>query len=380
MGYVRDRWRDPARKGKGRRWQVKYRVDGVERDGGSYDVKAIAQRRLVELDAAVQRGQWVDPTSTTTVAELVRAHQATRHLRPGTVARRESLIANHVDGTALGGRRVAAVRPSEAQAWVTDRAKVLAPSTLRLLVGVVRSAFIAAALDHLCAADPFARARLPRADSTRVVPLTVEQVAALAGAVAPRYRAMVVVQASCGLRLGELLALRAHDVDFLRRTLRIEHQVDRRTREMVAPKTPRSRRTVPLPTPAAEALARHLADFPPTASGLIFHTRTGMPLGHAQYADRIFGPAARRVGLPAGTSSHDCRHHYASVLLAAGESPVAVADLLGHENATLVLTTYGHLMPGGEERARRALDTAWAAAESRESEPPAARARPERSQ
>jgi integrase len=49
------------------------------------------------------------------------------------------------------------------------------------------------------------------------------------------------------------------------------------------------------------------------------------------------------------------------VLLAAGESVVAVAELLGHENAQLVLSTYGHLMVGSEDRMRRAIDGAWTA-------------------
>jgi site-specific recombinase XerD len=35
---------------------------------------------------------------------------------------------------------------------------------------------------------------------------------------------------------------------------------------------------------------------------------------------RVFKPAVQKAGLPAGTTSHDLRHHYASVLLAAGES------------------------------------------------------------
>jgi integrase len=69
----------------------------------------------------------------------------------------------------------------------------------------------------------------------------------------------------------------------------------------------------------------------------------------------------RDAGLPLGTSTHDLRHHYASVLLAAGESVVAVAGRLGHEDATLVLTTYGHLMPDSEQRTRRAVDDAWRA-------------------
>jgi hypothetical protein len=38
---------------------------------------------------------------------------------------------------------------------------------------------------------------------------------------------------------------------------------------------------------------------------------------------------------------------------------VAVAERLGHENATLVLTTYGHLMLDSEDRTRRAIDAPW---------------------
>lgn len=66
-----------------------------------------------------------------------------------------------------------------------------------------------------------------------------------------------------------------------------------------------------------------------------------------------------KAGLPKSTTSHDLRHHYASVLLAQGESVVAVAERLGHHNASLVLSTYGHLMPDSEDRTRRAIDSAW---------------------
>lgn len=51
--------------------------------------------------------------------------------------------------------------------------------------------------------------------------------------------------------------------------------------------------------------------------------------------------------------------HYASVLLMAGESVVAVAERLGHEDAKLVLEVYGHLLPGSEDRTRLAVDAAW---------------------
>jgi hypothetical protein len=81
VGHIRDRWKDPARKGTGKRWQVRYRVDGRDRDGGSYDVKAVAQRRLTELEAAVHRGQWVDPNDRTTVAAYARSWALHRRQR-----------------------------------------------------------------------------------------------------------------------------------------------------------------------------------------------------------------------------------------------------------------------------------------------------------
>jgi integrase len=65
------------------------------------------------------------------------------------------------------------------------------------------------------------------------------------------------------------------------------------------------------------------------------------------------------AGLPKGTTSHDLRHRYASVLRAAGESVVAVAERLGHENASLVLSTYGQLVPDSDDRTRSAIDAAW---------------------
>jgi integrase len=80
---------------------------------------------------------------------------------------------------------------------------------------------------------------------------------------------------------------------------------------------------------------------------------------HDYHGTRIFAEAVARAGLPTSTTSHDLRHRYASVLLLQGESVVAVAERLGHHNASLVLSTYGHLMPDSEDRTRRAVDAAW---------------------
>jgi integrase len=69
--------------------------------------------------------------------------------------------------------------------------------------------------------------------------------------------------------------------------------------------------------------------------------------------------AVKGSTFPESTTTHDLRHAYASWLLAAGESVVAVAERLGHDNAGMVINVYGHLVPDSENRTRKAVDDAW---------------------
>ena len=343
-------------------YQARWRDDEDQQRKKSFAKKGDADRFAATVEADKARGTYIE-LSKITVAEYARKWAESRPHRPTTARRTEMMIRLHIAGTRLGGRRLADVRPSEVQAWATDRGKVLAATTLRQTVGLLRSVYAAAVLDRLVASSPVVRVQLPRHEKERVVPLTVEQVAALSVALPERYRAMVVVQAGLGLRIGELLALRVENVDFLRRTVRIEWQFTVGSKgERSEPKTPRSKRTIPAPHVVLDALAAHLAAYGAGADGTIFTTRTESPLGHVYYGYDLLARAAMKAGLPEGTTSHDLRHHYASVLLAAGESVVAVAERLGPEDASLVLSTYGHLMPGSDDRTRAAIDSAWGTA------------------
>jgi len=345
-GKYRARWRD---------------LDGKEHSK-HFTLKRDADKHVAKMEGDKLRGVYVDPTDRTTVAEYTRRWAAARPHKPRTACRIDSMIKVHVEGTSLGGRRLGAVLPSDAQAWVSGRAKVMSPSTLKILVGLMRSVYGAAVADTMVHRSPFAKLSMPESHRERVVPLSIAQVRALADAVPDRCRAMVLTQAGLGLRIGELRALRAMDVDFLRRTARVEGQLDPGMgKARRAPKTPLSRRTLPLPRMVGEALAAHMATYPdrPDTDELFVHA--GGDTWSAQYYSTVIRRGVKAAGLPEGTTSHDLRHHYASVLLMAGESVVAVAERLGHQNASLVLSTYGHLMPDSEDRTRRAIDTAWEA-------------------
>jgi integrase len=369
VGHIKDRWKtDPSRIGKNpeSRYQVWVTVEGRAKYVGAYRTQAIARRHLVENESRAQRGAWVDMSDDTTVTEGCRRYAATRPHRASTAKRVERLIGRQIAPAPLGSLRLVAVRPSDVQSWVTGlSAAGLAPGTVRAAVRLLAAVYNAAVLDRRVSSSPVVRIALPRDETERVVPLTVDQVRAIADAVAARCRAMVLVQAGLGLRVGELLALRLQDVNFLQRVVRIEHQLERGTRARVAPKTPRSRRSIPLPSVVAATLAEHIRQWPPLPDGSLFYGTNGRPYDHDVYGSRIFSATSAKLAeakgstFPAGITSHDCRHHYASILLAAGESVVAVAERLGHDSAEMVLRVYGHLLPDSEDRTRRAVDDAW---------------------
>jgi integrase len=55
-------------------------------------------------------------------------------------------------------------------------------------------------------------------------------------------------------------------------------------------------------------------------------------------------------------SLHECRHTFASLMIAAGVNAKALSVYMGHASVTITLDRYGHLMPGNEDEAAALLD------------------------
>ncbi len=53
---------------------------------------------------------------------------------------------------------------------------------------------------------------------------------------------------------------------------------------------------------------------------------------------------------------HECRHTFASLLIASGENPKAVQEFMGHSTITETFDRYGHLFPGARDEARARMD------------------------
>jgi integrase len=177
-----------------------------------------------------------------------------------------------------------------------------------------------------------------------------------------------------GMRLSEILGLAVDDVDFLRGQARVTRQLMYLPGEGLYfddPKTDESKRTVPLPRFATDALAARLASKPAAEFGLpcgdlvgeltpvrlIFHN-AGKPMLRTTITNRI-KYLTRKAMLP-NVTPHLLRHVYRSLLHDAGIPQIVIDAYCGHRPVGSVgMTSYTHLMRGAAERVRNALETSW---------------------
>lgn len=88
--------------------------------------------------------------------------------------------------------------------------------------------------------------------------------------------------------------------------------------------------------------------------GLVFGSAGARPFTPTAVRKRAL-TAWRRTNLnPIGL--HECRHTFASLLIAAGVNAKAITSYLGHASIQTTFDLYGHLMPGNEDEAVALVD------------------------
>jgi integrase len=226
----------------------------------------------------------------------------------------------------------------------------LSAGTIRIVYSTTRRMFAAAVEDRVIASSPCHRTALPAGSETGVVPPTLDEVRAIQAAMGD-LGAAVVILAGSGLRIGELLGLQVSDVDFLRRTIRVERQ--RLQSGQIGPtKTGKSVRTIPVGHIVTDSLAAYLATHP--TDGPLFLDGSRAPLTYRRWCT-LWTRATAEIGVDFTT--HDLRHFYASALIAGGASVRQVQAVLGHASAVVTLQTYAHLWPGDDDRTRTIIDS-----------------------
>jgi integrase len=194
---------------------------------------------------------------------------------------------------------------------------------------------------------------LPRKTAKRRVYLTAADVHRLADE-AGRYRVLVLVLAYTGIRWGEAVALRARDIEFLRRRISLsENGVQLGVSHAVGPTKGRKDRSVPVAAFVLEELSVQCQGKAP--DDLVFPAQDGRYLPRPKSSAGWFAAAVTKARVQKITP-HDLRHTCASLAVSAGVNVLALQRMLGHTSAEVTLDTYSDLFDDDLDAVATTLD------------------------
>lgn len=359
MARVEDRWirkdkKRSAEYGKGKRWRAVWvEPDGTEKKK-SFTNKDAAKTHAALMEAEIQNGTYQSLNSETlTVAEWAEVwFTAQIHQRAGSLDQiRRRLDLNIIP--ALGRIPLRELTRADLQAAISLWAETLAPSTIKTAYVYLSGLLKAAVIDKHIKVSPTVGVRLPRVEHAPVRPMDVQQVQQLVEVIRPAQREAVVFAAATGLRPSELFGLTWDRVDLETGIVTVDRQlISGGDLPKFGPlKTQASYRSVKI---GSATILMLKARGPQHPESLVLPNAIGGAMSRTTRSE-VWRLA--RETLPfIGDGWHQLRHHHASLLIAAGLSPVAVAHRLGHKDATETLQTYAHLWPTDDERMVAASD------------------------
>jgi len=284
----------------------------------------------------------------------------------GTRASYRGYIATHMGE--LGKIPLARLKRTHISKWINElSAKGLSGKTIRNVHGFLSGALNEAVRQKLLPENPCAAMRMPTTShkTREMVFLSREEFADLYSRIDPHYQPLVLTLVGTGMRFGEATALMVGDVDLKHSSLRVKQawkMTGTSTRELGAPKSKRSIRTIPL-APEVRAALEPLCAKP--HNQFVFTNHQGKPINASTFREQTWLPAVqdfagdevevratkwnsqRRVVISQGEGKHprihDLRHNFVSWGIQANIPLPVLQRTLGHESITTTIDRYGHL-------------------------------------
>jgi integrase len=365
-GHIRERspghWAiliDYGRDARGKRNRRWHSFAGTKRQAEIERARLITEK---------QKGTAVAPERLT-VADYL--EQWLRHIRPRvspkTFERYVSVVrANLIP--ALGTIRLSKLQPIAISTAYSDALGRLAPRTVNHMHVVFNGALKQAVRWRMIARNPCDDCDPPKVERGEMKVWTVDQITeAIELSRSWCVHMPMVLAAFCGLRRGEIAALRWHHVDLNRAQLSVIDSAEQ-TKAGVRYKAPKSGkgRTVALPAVMVSELRAHRLQQAQellqlgvrlTDDTFVCARKDGKPqqpqsITHA-WADFLASIKLPRIRF------HDLRHSHATLMLRANVHPKIVSERLGHSKVAITLDTYSHVIPGMQEEAAAAIDAAF---------------------
>lgn len=344
----------------GERYRVRYRTpEGRQTTKRGFTTKKDARDFSATVHVSKLRGDYIDPSSSRVTVGTLGPEWLARqtHLKPSSRRTVEVAWRVHVEPR-WSGVKLADIRHSSVQSWVSEMSATSGPVTVIRAFGVLAGILDEAMRDRRVLTNPARGVKLPRKVKREHSYLTDGQVMALARQAGPDKAVVVLVLSYCGLRWGELAGLHVADIDMLRRRIHVRRNAVNvgGAVQVGTPKT-HERRSIPFPRFLADALSAACAGkgrdeivFPSAGGGY-----AKSPGVSTWFSGAVSRCAAESAGFPRVTP-HDLRHTAASLAVSAGANVKAVQKMLGHASAAMTLDTYADLFDKDAEAVADAHD------------------------
>jgi integrase len=358
---------------------------GIEKRGGGYRASvwsardrtrirrtfptlAAAKAWRQDAQVALRRGEMRAPVQTTLEEAAKRWLEGARRgavrgragdaYKASAVRGYESKLRTHVLPE-LGSCKLSDITRADVQDLVDELvAAGLAAGTIRAAINPLRAIFRREVSRGRLAVNPTNGLELPTDRGSRERIADPDEAAHLLAAVPERDRAVWATAMYAGLRRGELQALTVDNIDLEAGVIHVRHGWDEKEGRIAT--KGRTRRRVPIASALREELLAHLLRTGRRGGDLVFGRSAVSPFEPSRLAARA-NTAWRKAGLQRITM-HECRHTFASHMIAAGVNAKALSSYMGHSSISITFDRYGHQMPGNEEEAAGLLDAYLAAA------------------
>jgi len=334
--------------------------------------KREAQRRCAELIAETRGGSATSPERMTVAQYLERWLEHMRPLVSPKTHERYSTMARANLIPVIGAIPIAKVSPMQISgAYATMIRNGLAPATVTHVHRLLSQAFKHAVRWRVLPTNPCNDVSPPRVERREPrVWNTQTMAAALDLAHGWQCHVPILLASLCGMRLGEIAALRWRHVDLDRGLIAIVEAAEQTTTGVrIKPPKSGKGRSVTLPALAVTELrawrARQAEAFlrlgiRPNDDTRVVTRGDGLPV----QPNSIYHSWVRFLadtGLPR-IRFHDLRHSHATALLSSGVHPKVASERLGHARVGITLDVYSHVVGNLQDGAAAAIDAAFAEA------------------
>lgn len=286
---------------------------------------------------------------------------------PSTYRSYKDTVASYIN-PAIGHIRLDKLAAADVQQMIARSlaTKGVNATTARYHWRVLRTALNQAVRWSVVPRNVASLASPPRAANHQGNPFTPEEARVFLETIRDhKHEALFIVALTTGLRFGEALALQWTDIDTEAGTLSVRYQLQRRDGmlTLVETKTEKSRRTLPLPTLATDALQRHrerqqfakrLVGARWQDTGFVFTTKFGTPLDQRRILI-AFKRVLARANL-ADRRFHDLRGSAATLMLMQGVDLLTISRQLGHSTIATTAAAYAHVLPALQREAASKMD------------------------